>query len=533
MGGCCSQNQVVNNNYSANKSQIKPNNHFQEKKLDVKKFILDNIYNIDKLEEKFPEEYKKILNYEYKHFLSDPDKKYLLLIYPSSRKFLLDSKENQILCNTHEGQDLLFSNIDNENIKLLLADDYGCKLIFGSKYADNLCTTDFSKKWALHHNDKSRDILANNNIIGTLLESPEGRQKLYDRGIYKYFDNNFKFYFCSKNSNEKLLDKNLIEYIIDIFVTNREYNFWIDYKDNFISTVNKKSKNEFMIIGNIDVIYDEDPIYNRNKYSIDHGGYNYSNMIKYTPRQFRADQIYYNLKCEGNQNKYYLTPGHNSRFYENNKIVNTFDTYFFEKDIIQTHAQICHILFGLMKKVKDVELIDFFCEEVIKYEIFYEFLEHFNVQIMLEKESSCEYLLKKQRYNDLLKSEYGRNILLTVDCGRDLLLKYNHLDVLVKSKEGRNLMMINKFQQEVEDHMRKAIVEYDIGFTVMCPYCRQENDKYKKLTNKEECNICIENKTNIKFTKCRHYMCLACVMKMKPPPITQKQYSKKDLAKKI
>jgi hypothetical protein len=483
----------------------------------------------------------------------------ILLLNEESRKYLLTTRDGCVtifgseykneLCNTDFSCQWALYYHDTsikillgcpEKRHMLLDDPAGCRLLLFSEHKNLIGTNNYSLRLALDYNEDSRLVLFNNGEKSKkfLMNSNSGKMTLFNQKCYDYFDNPTKMYFCLYHQSYDIIDSQLIDFIMENMLQGF-YFYKLVIDDKYPIQVHKDKLNFDLngYNGFTGVLLEYSQKCNCNdKYGsgyihYDHCncGFCYSNSRNNTSTYCIHGYTTYGYHKTSEYNR----DGYSKYGHEKNK-------YGFKRD--RTNENGC--LFKIVPNAKDNikhpinfgtymthdEIISYLCrainkkhscynklsQELFKHECFYQYLMEFNIDIMLQKESSCKYLLEQQKYNDLLKTEYGKDVLLTREVGRNLLLQHKCLDFLVKTEEGIKLMMKNNYQMEVFEYKQNITTECEIGFMVHCPLCRQENDKYKKMSNNEECCVCMDRNCNVKFTKCRHFMCKTCLDKMKP-----------------
>jgi hypothetical protein len=374
--------------------------------LKTRENIIKYLYNISVLEKLYQKDMQNIYSNKFHVFVKNETQSFFLLLFDDSREYLYKSKYNYVLLNTEDGRKLLLSNNNKESINLLLSCHEGCLLILKSRHKNYLCDTEFSKQWALYfnedsrnvlisnnetrklllttnegciiifeskfknmlflnefslkwaamYNDESRQILFDNKLYKNLANSNKGKILLYQKNIYDYFNNDDNLYFVLKEHNKTLITENLIDHII--LLISQNYKFYFEE--------NEKSLERF-----INLPFDD-----------------FKDIDRYTKYEYG---------------------GYNKLGYDKDGFLD----FVLLRDIIKndgrrrnvSHSVIAAIFFGLIDKTHPCH--NYFYNEAVKYKRFFPYLMNYNIYSMLNNEEACNYLLKNEQYNKLLKTECG------------------------------------------------------------------------------------------------------------------------------
>jgi hypothetical protein len=354
--------------------------------LKIRNDVLNNLKNLPFLEEKYPNKMANLYNENLMTNLLNDHDCYFLLIFPQTRKYLINTNFKFILLETDIGFETLLNeeNIDissnNAEIFFSTLSEKKKILILKSKFKNILCDTEELREWAFNHSDESRKVLVENEKIRHLLKNikktEETRKFLIKNKYYDLFEQDeqlYLYYFDNKKSFY------ITKTIIDKFT--------------------QDSKIKALI--------------NRDKKKLNFG---------YAPTEKKfTDHGYDN-------DGYLVGPGH------------------FDNECCGNYHFFMAVLVDGKNEYK--EIYQEILKEFSKHKCYYKLLFKHNIyNFMFENMDGCLFLALQNNVeinNKLLETENGRNALLTTENGRNLLLQNDTYRMhLMNCNEGIKLLMKN------------------------------------------------------------------------------------------
>jgi hypothetical protein len=430
----------------------------EEKRIEEKNFILNNIKNIGTIEEKYPNKLSILFQANLQNNLNDSTK-YFYLLFNNTREVLFNSKYKEILLHTQDGINLLFQKKEYE---MLATHTNGIHKLIDNNITDYLT---YEQKLYLVFVKK-----INNPIINDVCKY--AINNLAQKKFYRIYDKTYEIIFYDQHNYDR---------------------------DGYNS--NGYGKNG----------------YDRDGYDIDGYDMDGYNRYGYDEKLCNKNGFYdHSYNRDGYNKKGYDKDGYDRDGYDwNGYDRDGYDRSGYNRSGYNCNGYIMNELIIYMIQLNDYDILF----ELSKYDIFYGALEKYNkICYIIDKKSGCEFLLEtnNKKYSDLIyKNKNYLELLIDYESGRNILINDNeNRYLLLGNKKGKNLLMKSGYENMIFEYYEKLNHNKTetLNKKIMCPLCRESNDKYKKnMTNDEVCCICLERYNDIKLVNCTHYFCEKCI----------------------